>query len=290
MFEYPIQRSSPATHLTERTSSVRCLGPLECWRDQQQLEIRGVFQRTLLATLTVTQGRSVSAEALIEELWGEDPPIKADNALQAHISRLRRKLDGHPTLKLVSSPSGYRLLTEGDVDATIFMRTLDQVRDGSGRDPATDVSMLRSALALWRGPVFGTALSGPICQIAAARYGAARWVATELLFDLELSLGHHVEIIPELTELTEAQPMNERFCEQLMVALYRSGRQTEALEICRRLRANLDAMLGVAPSPEVREYERAILTHDPKLHVNGDFTALRDHGGEAGSATPRVRR
>jgi DNA-binding SARP family transcriptional activator len=276
MPEYPVQRSMPAPHLVERAGSLRCLGPLECWWGRRQVEIRGVYQRTLLAALIVMDCRPVSAEALIEELWGEEPPIKADNALQAHISRLRRKLVGHPTVSLVSSPSGYVLLTGGDVDATMFMRALDQVRGGSARDTATDVTILRSALALWRGPVFGASLNGPICHAAAARYEAARWCATELLFDLELRRGRHVEIIPELTELTEVQPLNERFCEQLMVALYRSGRQTEALDMYRRLRTMMDDHLGVAPSPEVRKYEQAILAHDPVLHVSGDFAALRD--------------
>lgn len=259
-----------------RTISFRCLGPLECWAGTQQIEVRGSFQRTLLAALLITNPRPVSVDALFEELWGDEPPIKADNALQAHISRLRRKIRQVPGADLITTPSGYALLVGGEnVDARVFLQCLHQVRSQVDQDLVTQIGILRSALGLWRGPVFGGHLGGPICQAAAARYEADRLIAMELLLDLELRRGRHFEIIPELIELTEAQPLNERFCEQLMVAMYRSGRQTEALEVYRRLRSRMDSHLGMDPSPEVREYERAILAHDPALLVGGDHTVLR---------------
>jgi len=182
-------------------------------------------------------------------------------------------------VSLVGLPSGYRLLVpEQDVDALLFLRTLGEVRR-LATDPAAAIVRLRAALALWYGPVFGGLVGGPICQAAVARFEAARSVAAETLFDLELRQGRHTEIIPELSGLVESQALNERFCEQLMVALYRSGRQIEALDAYRRMRLRLDTELGVAPSPTLRKYERAILAHDPALRIGADHAALREDAG-----------
>lgn len=256
------------------------LGALECWLGHRPVEIRGTMQRTLLAALLAAGSKPVSVDALVAELWGENPPASAENALQAHVSRLRRKLrcaGGCTSVSLSSLPSGYRLMvSQDDADATTFMRALNDGRGRRHMDVPTTIAKLRSAVALWRGPVFGGPLGGPICQATAARYEAARSVAVELLFDLELRCGRHTEVIPELSELVESPSLNERFCEQLMVALYRSGRQTEALEVYRRMRMRLDADLGVAPSPTLRKYERAILAHDPVLCAGANYAALRD--------------
>lgn len=244
------------------------------------MEIRGTIQRTLLAALLAAGSRPVSVGALVAELWGDSPPFRAENALQAHVSRLRRKLHctgGGTSVSLSSLPSGYRLMvSEQDADATAFMRELNDGRGRSYTDATTTIAKLRSAVALWRGPVFGGPLGGPICQAAAARYEAARSVAVELLFDLELRCGRHTEVIPELSELVESPSLNERFCEQLMVALYRSGRQTEALEAYRRMQTRLDADFGVQPSPTLRKYERAVLVHDPALCTGANYAVLRD--------------
>jgi hypothetical protein len=156
------------------------------------------------------------------------------------------------------------------------MRALKDVRSRPNMDAGMAIVKLRSAVALWRGPVFGGPLGGPICQAAAARYEAARLVAVEMLFDLELRCGRHTEVIPELSELVESQSLNERFCEQLMVALYRSGRQADALKVYRRMRMRMDTDLGVEPSPTLRKYERAILAHDPALCTGANYAALRD--------------
>lgn len=255
------------------------LGALECWLGRRQVEIRGSSQRTLLAALLAANSKPVSVDALVEELWGADPPARVENALQAHVSRLRRKLHcagATNSVSLSSLPSGYRLtVPEEDVDATVFMRVLKEVRSQPNMDATTATAKLRSAVALWRGSVFGGSLGGPICQAAAARHEAARLVAIELLFDLELRCGRHTEVIPELSELVESPSLNERFCEQLMVALYRSGRQTEALEVYRRMRTRMDVDLGVEPSPALRNYERAILAHDPALYAGANHAALR---------------
>ncbi|HEY3608765.1 MAG TPA: AfsR/SARP family transcriptional regulator [Pseudonocardiaceae bacterium] len=276
--QIPEQRSTG-----QDTITFRLLGGLGFCPNGSPVEIRGTIQRTLLATLLTVGSHPVPMGALVEELWGEHPPATAENALQAHISRLRRKLQGVAgagSVRLVGLPSGYRLLVPAeDVDALLFLRTLGEVRGRQATD-ADDgaIVRLRAALALWFGPVFGGLVGGPICQAAVARFEAARSVAAETLFDLELRQGRHTEIIPELSGLVESQALNERFCEQLMVALYRSGRQIEALDAYRRMRLRLDTELGVAPSPTLRTYERAILAHDPALRIGADHAALR---GEA---------
>lgn len=276
---WPVNAGLTRDRVSQERIKFLLLGALECWLGRWPVEVRGTIQRTLLAALLAAGSKSVSVDALVEELWGDHPPARAENALQAHVSRLRRKLHcgGNTSACLSSLPSGYRLtVSEEDVDATAFMRELNDGRGRPNTDATATVAKLRSAMALWRGPVFGGPLGGPICQAAAARYEAARSVAVEMLFDLELRCGRHTEVIPELSELVESQSLNERFCEQLMVALYRSGRQTEALDVYRRMRMRLDADLGVEPSPTLRKYERAILVHDPALCTGANYAVLRD--------------
>lgn len=270
---WPRRADVPVPRDGERPFRFCYLGPMEHWVDGVRLEVRGTVLGTLLAALLAAQSRPVSVDALVEELWGEQPPAHAENALQANVSRLRRKL----RMTGVSADlSGYRLRVADDqVDATVFLRMLDEERGGRDLPPAKAVSKLRAALALWRGPVFGGPVGGPLCQATAVRYESARSFAHELLFDHELRCGRHAEVIPELCALVESDSLNERLCEQLMVALYRTGRQTEALATFHRMRTRLDVELGVAPSPTLRNYERAILAHDPALRVGNDHVAVR---------------
>jgi DNA-binding SARP family transcriptional activator len=149
---------------------------------------------------------------------------------------------------------------------------VEGIRARAGRNPAGDVSDLRAALALWRGPVFGGLAAGPICRRAAARYEESRTAALGLLYELELHRGGHARIVPELTELVARNPMHEQFCRLLMVALYRSGRQIDALNVYRGIRRRLVDEFGIEPSPLLRRYEEAILNHDalvsdPKRHL-----------------------
>lgn len=255
------------------------LGSIEAWSGNRRMEIRGEFQTALLGALLVAGGRLVQTDALFSELWGQQPPRNAPNALQAHVSRLRRKLDqldlDSPQSRLFSSASGYRLLvSEDELDAARFMRVLTEVR-AAGTPPAETVRRLRVALALWRGRAFGGIATGPICQSAAVRYEEARTAALGLLYDAELAIGRHAEIVGELVELVETESFNERLCEQLMVALYRAGRQTDALVIYRRMRDRLADELGIEPSPSLRSFERAILTQDPVLAAHRDHVDVR---------------
>lgn len=254
------------------------LGPIECWSGGRQVEVHGALQRTLLAALLANEGKPLPAEPLAMELWAGSPPRNWENALQAHVSRLRRRLatvaDDTPAA-LVVAPGGYRLLVAEDtVDATVFMKKFTHARVLAAADPAAAVGALRSALALWRGPALGNVIGGPLCRAAAARYEAARVVGLETMFDLELQTGRHVDIIPALSELVESPSLNERFCEQLMIALYRCGLQTEALATYHRMRHRLDLELGVQPTRTLRNHEKAILAHDPSLHAN--HLVLRD--------------
>jgi|SRR5437764_5965862 len=255
------------------------LGPLECESAERPVNISGTLQRTLLATLLAAEGNPVSVDSLVAELWKESPPPHRENALQAHVSRLRRHLDAvadDRPARLIVQHSGYCLRTDDDtVDAKVFMRELAKVRSRGATDPGGAADALRRVLALWRGSPFGMVIQGPLCRTVGQRYEAARLVALETLFDLELRSGRHADIIPELSELVESNALNERFCEQLMIALYRSGQQARALTTYGRMRDRLNDELGVEPSITLRNLFNAILVHHPALRLDADHTVLR---------------
>lgn len=231
---------------------------------------QGRMIQTLFACFLAEGDRFVRVDALTEELWGSTPPAKSDNALQAQVSRLRRLLEqaepGSGARRLTANSSGYRLSVHwAELDIGVFQRKVDAVQQSPVADPRYRVAEIRKALALWRGPVFGGLIGGPICEIAAAKYEESRTAALEYLYDLELKADGHTRIIPELTELVRKHPLREQFCSLLMVALYRAGRQADALEAYRSLKRRLDEDLGIEPSPTLRHYEHAILNHDPLL-------------------------
>ncbi|WP_434739567.1 AfsR/SARP family transcriptional regulator [Micromonospora sp. SH-82] len=227
------------------------------------------------------EGQMLSTGSLVTELWGDDPPDRVENALQAHVSRLRRKLQAiepdFAETRLIAQAGGYRLTLAGaKIDAMVFTRALAQARLTAETDPTETAYRLREALALWQGPAFGGAAIGLAAQAAAVRLDECRLAALQLLFDSELRVGLHTAIIPELTELVRAESPNERLCEQLMVALYRCGRQTDALGVYRWMRNRMLEELGIEPSPVLRNHERAILAHHPDLQARQDHLALRD--------------
>jgi SARP family transcriptional regulator, regulator of embCAB operon len=234
----------------------------------------------------MNEARAVSNESLIAELWGEDPPAHGPNALQAHVSRLRRvlaKLDQSGEVRLRGVSSGY-LLELGDrssLDAHRFSRILSAIQQEPNLSPAEMNRKLLSALDIWRGPIFGGPLGGPICQAAATRLEEARAAALDLYFDNELKLGNHAKVIPELYELAESNSFNERLCEQLMVALYRAGRQTDALSTYQEMRRRMNEDLGVEPSPTLRMFEQAVLEHDPALRIGADHSAIKNRNQPA---------
>jgi SARP family transcriptional regulator, regulator of embCAB operon len=251
------------------------LGPIEVQTPARRVRLRGTMQQTLLAAFLVRGGRLMTSETLSDELWGTTPPDKAENALQAHISRLRRTLTAlepdRPEPRVKTGVSGYQFDVQWtDTDAETFVHAVERVRAGTHGEIVDDVASLRAALELWRGPVFGGLTGGQLCRSAAAKYEEARTSAEELLYDLELKIGRYAEVIPELTELVANNPMRERFCSLLMVALYRSGRQTDALKVYRHAQHRLSHELGIQPSPVLQRFESAVLNHDPILLDNHD--------------------
>jgi DNA-binding SARP family transcriptional activator len=256
------------------------LGALQIHTASGPAEISGDLQRTLIQTLLVNEGQSISGESLVDEMWGERVPDNQANALQAHISRLRRKLrslePGSSTSRVTIHPSGYRLTVhDGELDAAEFVKTVRRAESASADDAATTARTLGAALATWRGPVFGGFTGGTICQLAAARYEEYRMRAMELRFEAELRSGHHAAVLAELQEAHTNHSLRERFCEQLMIALYRSGRQAEALNVYRHMWQHLSDELGIEPSPALRQVERAILSHDPALGNRHAAAALQ---------------
>jgi DNA-binding SARP family transcriptional activator len=260
------------------------LGPMEIHWQNRVVRPRGPMLQTLLAAFLAAGGKLVMADVLSEELWGATPPSKADNALQAQISRLRRMLarlePERAEPRLTTSVCGYQLdVAPDELDAWSFLHTIDEIARRTDSDAARDVADLRAALERWRGPIFGGLTGGPLCQTAVAKWEEARINALDLLYDRELEIGDHARAIPELTELVAQNPLQEEFCRLLMVALYRSGRQTDALEVYRQLRHRLGEDLGIDPSPVLSRYEEAILNHDPSLLRPGHaltFTSAPD--------------
>ncbi|HEV2347879.1 MAG TPA: AfsR/SARP family transcriptional regulator [Actinocrinis sp.] len=252
--------------------SFRILGPLEINTETRVLRPKGSLQSALLTTLLASARQLVPTDALIVELWGEDHPGRVENALQAHISRLRRRLSalepGAGESRLVTHASGYQLLVrDGELDAASFIIGLEDIRGRAHADATAAVRRLRCLLGLWRGQAFGSLPRGPLRQAAAARYEESRVAALELLYEQELRDGNHARVIPELRELLSRYTFQERFRQLLMVALYRSGRQADALSVYRELWHRLSEELGLEPSPTMRQYERAILDHDPSLNL-----------------------
>ncbi|MFD7550992.1 BTAD domain-containing putative transcriptional regulator [Streptomyces sp. NPDC059816] len=223
-----------------------------------------------MQALLVSEGQPVSGETLVDEMWGESAPDNQVNALQAHISRLRRRLTSmepeRATSRLTAHPSGYRLTVhEDELDASRFLRKVRRAEDLVPSHSAEAAGLLRSALSMWRGPVFGPLPGGSLCRLTSALYEEHRLRASELMFDAELSTGRHASILAELRDAHINNPLRERFCEQLMIALYRSGRQADALDTYRRMWQRLSEEIGVLPSPSLRSVEHAILSHDPSL-------------------------
>lgn len=243
------------------------LGPLELYDGRgERVELAGGKQRVLLATLVVRAGHVVSAERLIAEVWGEHPPANAANALQAHIRRLRKVVGsacGEPD-RIVTRPPGYILhLRQDETDAAEFLASTGRAEALTGTHPAEAVPLLRSALALWRGPALEGCRSGDVCRTEAVVLDELRLTALEGLYDASLRAGSHREVVGELAETSAAYPLRERFYDQLMVALARSGRRSDAIGVYDRARRRLLGELGVEPGPALRERLRRLLSDGP---------------------------
>lgn len=244
---------------------VRILGPFEARRAGRSLPLGGPKQRALLAYLALQGGRVVSSDELVEALWPEQPADAARNALRVAVSRLRGSLDGEASID--TRAPGYVLeIPNGQIDLTRFEELSEQGGQAlAGGDPAAAASLLTEALALWRGRALGDLIGEPVLQREADRLDELRLATLEQRVEADLACGRHRELVGELERLADEHPYRETFVRQLMLALYRSRRQADALEAFSAARSRLVDDLGIEPTPELRELERAILGQDPGL-------------------------
>jgi DNA-binding SARP family transcriptional activator/ABC-type glycerol-3-phosphate transport system substrate-binding protein len=246
----------------------RLLGPLEVATEEGPATIGGPKQRTVLALLALNANRVVTVDRLIESLWSSEPPETARNTLQTYVRHLRKALGAD---RIEHRSSGYALAAVPDeVDVLRFEMLVDEARRRTSTDPVGAVSTLRDALGLWRGEPLDDLADQESLQPDIARLAESRMVATEELIDAELASARHRELVPELETLVHRHPYRERLWGQLMVALYRSGRQGDALAAYRRARTTLLDQLGVDPSPDLQRLEQQILQQDPGLDVGGE--------------------
>jgi predicted ATPase/DNA-binding SARP family transcriptional activator len=245
---------------------VRVLGHLEVEISGESVKFEGVKQRRLFAALALRAPESVSADELVEALWGEDPPAGAGPALQKQISRLRRRLGDNGSL-VRHQPPGYALQIDPQaVDSRRFEELLRHARVALGRDdPESAAAELQTALALWRGEALADYRFDEFAQNEIARLEELRMEAIEERIAAELAAGGGEDLVGELQALVAEHPLRERLRGQLMVALYRAGRQAEALEMMRVGRQLLVDELGIEPGPELRRLECMILAHDSAL-------------------------
>ena len=242
----------------------RVLGPLEVRHDGEPVAIGGQRQRALLALLLLNANRVVPTEQLVDQLWGEHPPPTATASLQNGIGLLRKALGAD---RVETRPPGYLLRVSGDeLDLATFERVVHDARSLPAEARAT---ALRDALDRWGGPPLADFTYEPFAQSEIGRLEELRLTAHEERIDADLELGGHAEVVGELESLIAERPLRERLRGQLMLALYRSGRQVEALEAYRVARHALTEDLGIEPTPTLQRLNAAILRQDAALDASG---------------------
>ena len=231
---------------------VRLLGPIEVRLDDRPIELGPRKQRAVLAMLALQPGRTVSTDRLVDGLWGDQPPASAAKMVQLYVSRLRRVLGGDGA-RIVTRGSGYELrLPRGDVDIVRVEQLLA-------------ASRAREALGLWRGEPLADLAAEPFAAAEIRRLRELQIRAAEMTIDADLAAGRHAEVVAEIDALLAEHPLREGLYGQRMLALYRAGRQAEALEAYRDARATLVAQIGVEPGTNLRRLQAAILAQDPAL-------------------------
>src|SRR5262245_14009945 len=240
----------------------RILGPLEVYDGGRPIPLGGAKQRSLLALLLLDANRVVSVERLLDALWGEQQPASGAKTVHVYVSQLRKALADD---RLVTQPPGYLLrLDPAELDETRFCAL--RLEAGSA-EPREAAELLREALALWRGAPLADLGYEEFAQAEIARLGELYAGTIEQRIDVDIALGRHLELAAELEGLVAAHPLRERLRAQLMLVLYRSGRQAEALEAYQAARRALVDELGIEPGRELRELESAILRQDPSLDL-----------------------
>ena len=244
------------------------LGPLEASAGADQIPLGGPKQRAVLAHLLIRPNQLVPAEVLIDELWGDEPPETARNTLQTYVSHLRKALGDR---RIVGKAPGYVLAVEpAELDGERFDDLVREATKTSSVDPKMAVGLFDDALALWRGPAFADVAIGSSLVAEAARLDDLRLVAQEDRIEALLASGQVNRAVGEAEALLVRHPLRERLWTQLMVALYREGRQADALGAFQRARETLAEELGIDPSPEVVRLHERILRQDPALDLRGE--------------------
>jgi WD40 repeat protein/DNA-binding SARP family transcriptional activator len=251
----------------------RILGPLEVRNERGTVALGGMKPRALLAVLLLHRNEPVTADRLALEVWGEEAPHAAVKTVQVHISRLRKALSD--TDIVTTTAAGYCLRVRPDeLDAERFERLVDDasraLTDGQAERAAEG---LREALALWRGPPLADLAFEPFAGAEIARLEEQRLVALETRIEADVAIGRHAEVVGELQQILSEHPLRERLAAQLMLALYRCGRQAEALEVYGDVRRALSA-IGVEPGPELRRLQEAILRQDVALEAQSAVAEL----------------
>jgi DNA-binding SARP family transcriptional activator len=240
----------------------RLLGPLEVVERDSALAVGGGKQRALLAVLLLRANEVVSTDRLLDDLWGSSPPATAAKSIQLYVSRLRKEIGEG---RLVTRPPGYVLRVErSELDVARFEQLVGEARVA---DPERAARKLREALGLWRGWPLADLAYEPFAQAEIARLEELRLDALELRVEADLAAGRHTQLVGELEALVAEHPLRERLWMQLMLALYRSSRQAEALEAYRGARRVLNEELGLDPGAELKQLEQAILEQDPALDL-----------------------
>jgi DNA-binding SARP family transcriptional activator/ABC-type transport system substrate-binding protein len=253
----------------------RLLGPVEALRDGSSVALGGAKPKALLALLLLHANEVVSRDRLIDTLWGDREPGTAGHSLDVQVSRLRKALE--PYELVLTRSGGYVLEVDREaIDAQRFERLLEEGRQANAADePARALASLTAALALWRGPALADLAYEDFARTEVERLEELRLVATEERIDAELALGHHARLVPELEASSAKHPHRERVRGQLMLALYRSGRQAEALRVYGETRKRLVDELGIEPGQALKDLEQAILRQDPALDLPRPLVARR---------------
>jgi DNA-binding SARP family transcriptional activator len=256
------------------TVEFRVLGPLEARDNDELLDLMGPKQRTLLAILLLHANEVVSSDRLIDDLWGAETPKTAAKSLQVHVSKLRKVLEparkrGEGRQILVTRAPGYVLELDPDqLDLERFRRLAAEGREAlASGNPENAAVKLGESLALWRGDPLADLTYASFAQGEISRLEEMRLAALEDRIDADLACGRHAELIGELERLVAEEPLRERPRGQLMLALYRSGRQAEALEVYRDARRALVEELGIEPGKPLQDLHGALLAQDPSLEA-----------------------
>lgn len=270
------------------------LGPLEWKTDVNDAELKGAKPRGLLALLLLQPRTVMSPERLVDDLWEGDPPASAANTLQTYVHHIRKAIGVEA---LETRPGGYMLAVDPDsIDSYRFERIVRSVAEEAAIEPARAAAELREALALWRGDALVEFADASWARGEIARLAGLQLWAIEARIDADLALGRHAALLPELESLVGVYPLRERFWGQLMLALYRSGRQAEALRAYRRLHTLLDDELGIRPSTDLVNMEQAMLLQEPTLDlppaprvsVPGEHAGAEEEGRSTDAARARA--